>query len=172
MKKYKDKDIFELMKVPTEKLKELTIEEFAKEINNKLVNIEPIENNNYCSEINGDIYVIALHAHIYIRKYVDGYKMHMYGDSNGRSSFSVWLSENLVFGIYSYENDHLYRIAFEGNSHDLLISIWDIDRDYKKFLKEDIRALIQKYEYERKYDRNYNTEIITETLNELKKLIE
>lgn len=119
MKDYSDMCIFNLMKVSIEELKELTIEEFAKEINGKRVNIYPFTD----SKINGDIYIDAIQVNLYIIEYEDGYKMHIWGETNGYSFFNVYLSERIVFGIYSFGNGKNYRIAFVGNSPDLLLTV-------------------------------------------------
>ena len=119
MKDYSDMCIFELMKVPTDELKELIIEEFAKEINGKRVNIHPFTD----SKINGDFYIDAAQVHLYISEYEDGYKMHIWGETNGYSFLNVYFSERIIFGIYSYKNSKNYRIAFEGNSPDLLLTV-------------------------------------------------
>lgn len=42
---FTNKNIFELMEAPIEKLKELSIEEFAEEINGKRVHIHPFTEN-------------------------------------------------------------------------------------------------------------------------------
>lgn len=41
----------------------------------------------------------------------------------GYSDLYINLSENYIFAIYSYGNDKNYRLCFEGNSPDLLISV-------------------------------------------------
>ena len=60
--------------------------------------------------------------------------MHIWGETNGYSFLNVYLSERIVFGIYSYGHGKNYRIAFEGNSPDLLISAWNRDKDELKKL--------------------------------------
>lgn len=55
---FMDKNIFELMEMPKEKLKELTVEEFAEAINGKKVNINPFTKNETL-EVNGNIYISA-----------------------------------------------------------------------------------------------------------------
>ena len=42
---FTDKNIFELMEIPKEKLKEFSIEEFAEAINGKRINIHPFTKN-------------------------------------------------------------------------------------------------------------------------------
>ncbi|MSS63682.1 hypothetical protein [Velocimicrobium porci] len=119
MKDYSDMCIFELMKVPTDELKELTIEEFAKIIDGKRVNIHPFTNKNILY-VHGDIYISAMNADILVKN----------EDGENRISIFEWdshifinLSERIVFGIYSYGNNKSYRIAFEGNSPDLLLTV-------------------------------------------------
>lgn len=110
MKNYSNKNIFELMAVPANELKELSIAEFAEKINGKRVNIHP-------SSENGDFYISALDIDILVDKdnriCIFGRNSHLY----------ISLSETMVFGIYSYENGNSYRIAFEGNSPDLLLAV-------------------------------------------------
>lgn len=109
MKDYSDKNIFELMEIPIDELKELSVEEFAKEIEGKKVNIHPSSNN-------GDLVIDAMGANIFIE---DGkIKIFAFG-----SRFHIGLSDKIIFGIYSYGNNKNYRIAFEGNSPDLLVTI-------------------------------------------------
>ena len=109
MKDYTDMNIFELMEVSTKELKELSVEEFSKEIEGKKVNIHPSSNN-------GDFVVDAMGANIFIE---DGkIKILAFG-----SCFHIRLSEKTLFGIYSYGNNKNYRIAFEGNSPDLLVTV-------------------------------------------------
>lgn len=162
--------IFDLMKVPTEELKELTIEEFVEEIRTKRVNIYPFTDKRYFY-VHGDIYIDAIHVHLYLGKHEDGYTMNIWGETNDYSSLNVYLSERIIFGIYSYGNGKNYRIAFEGNSPDLLISAWNRDKDKKQIIQDDIRALIRRYEREKEYEPN-NIEIITKTVEELKKLLD
>ncbi len=122
MKDFQDKNIFELIEISTDDLQELTIEEFAEEINGKKVNIHPFTEKD-CSVENGDVYITALKANIYIEKDIDGYRINLWGDTNGHSFFRTNLSENIIYGIYSYGDDKDYRLAFEGNSPDVLIAI-------------------------------------------------
>lgn len=166
MKDYSDMSIFELMKVPTSELKELTIEEFAEGIRNKKVNIHPFENEK-SSGIYGNIYISAIEATVFVKKEDGEYRMSIF---EWDSRLFIDISEHFIFGIYSYGNNKNYRIAFEGNSPDLLISAWNRDHDRKKIIQDDIRALIQKYERAKEYEHN-NVEVITKTVEELKKLI-
>ena len=113
MNDYNDKNIFKLMEVPTDKLKELSIEEFAKVINGKRVNIHPFTDK-------GDIYLSAMNADILVKNEeginritIFEYDSHLY----------MSLSEKIIFGIYSYENNKSYRISFDGNSPDLLVTV-------------------------------------------------
>lgn len=110
MKDYSDKNIFELMEVPADKLKELSVAEFAEKINGKRVNIHPFSED-------GDLYINALDADILVDK---DNRICIFG---GNSHLYISLSEAMVFGIYSYENGKSYRIAFEGNSPDLLLAV-------------------------------------------------
>ncbi len=109
MKDYTDKNIFEMMEVPTDELKEISIEEFSKEIEGKRVNIHPSYNN-------GDIVIGAMSANICIK---DGKITIFEWDSH----IHIGLSDRIIFGIYSYGNNKSYRIAFEGNSPDLLVTV-------------------------------------------------
>ena len=59
MKDFHDKNIFELMEVPIDDLQELTIEEFAEEINGKRIDIHPFTEKNHL-EVNGNIYISCL----------------------------------------------------------------------------------------------------------------
>ena len=65
LKDYSDMCIFDLMKVPTEELKELTIEEFAEEIRTKKVNIHPFTNDDD-SATHGNIYITGIDVTIHI----------------------------------------------------------------------------------------------------------
>lgn len=118
---FNDKNIFELMEVPKEKLKELSIEEFSEVINGKRVNIQPFSENK-CLGVNGNIYISAHNVNVFVKKESDGYRLSIWGESTAYSQLSINLSEYFIFGIYSYENGRSYRIAFEGNSQDLLIT--------------------------------------------------
>ena len=110
MKNNSDKNIFELMAIPAYELKELSIAEFAEKINGKKVNIHP-------SSENGDFYISAVNANILVDKdnriCIFEWDSHLY----------IRLSENMIFGIYSYENKKSYRIAFDGNNPDLLLTV-------------------------------------------------
>ena len=119
MKDYSDMCIFDLMKVPTEELKELTIEEFAKVIDGKRVNIRPFTDKNILY-VHGDIYISAMDANILVKNDDDENRINIF---EWDSHISINLSERIVFGIYSYGNNKSYRIAFEGNSPDLLLTV-------------------------------------------------
>lgn len=110
MKDYSDKNIFELMEVSADDLKELSIAEFAEKINGKRVNIHPFSES-------GDLYLSALDANILVDK---DSRICIFGQN---SHLHISLSQTMVFGIYSYENGKSYRIAFEGNSPDLLLTV-------------------------------------------------
>ena len=117
---FNDKNIFELMEVPIEELKELSIEEFAEAINGKRVNIHPFSENK-CLDVNGNIYISANNVNVLVKKESDGYRLSIWGESTAYSQLSINLSGHFIFGIYSYGNDKSYRVAFEGNSPDLLV---------------------------------------------------
>ena len=119
MKDYSDMCIFDLMKVPTEELKELTIEEFAKVIDGKRVNIHPFTNKNILY-VHGDIYISAMDANVLVKNEDGENRINIF---EWDSHISINLSERIVFGIYSYGNNKSYRIAFEGNSPDLLLTV-------------------------------------------------
>ena len=171
MKDYSDMCIFDIMKVPTDELKELTIEEFAEEINHKgEVHIHSVTDKNYFNAC-GNISIDGVNVHLYISKDADGYRMHLAGRYCIDSFFNVYLSEHLLYGIYSYENGKHYRIAFEGNNPDIIISVLDRDGDKKQIIQADIRALIQKCEYDKYYEPK-NIEMLTKTIEELKKLLD
>lgn len=119
MKDYSDMCIFDLMKVPTEELKELTIEEFAKVIDEKRVNIHPFTDNNILY-VHGDIYISAMDANVLVKNEDGENRINIF---EWDSHISINLSERIVFGIYSYGNNKSYRIAFEGNSPDLLLTV-------------------------------------------------
>ena len=119
MKDYSDMCIFDLMKVPTEELKELTIEEFAKVIDGKRVNIHPFTDKNILY-VHGDIYISAMDANILVKNEDGENRISIF---EWDSHISINLSERIVFGIYSYGNNKDYRIAFEGNSPDLLLTV-------------------------------------------------
>lgn len=119
MKDYSDMYIFDLMKVSTDKLKELTIEEFAKVIDGKRVNIHPFTDKNILY-VHGDIYISAMDANILVKNENGENRISIF---EWDSHISINLSERIVFGIYSYGNNKSYRIAFEGNSPDLLLTV-------------------------------------------------
>ncbi len=111
MKDFENKNIFELMEVSTDDLQELSIEEFDKEVSGKKVNIHPFTEQ-------GDIVIGAMNADILIRTNQKKITIFEYD-----SHIHIDLSENIIFALYSYGNDKNYRLAFEGNSPDLLIGI-------------------------------------------------
>lgn len=111
MKDFSNYNLLELMRVSTDELQELSFEEFDKELSGKRINIHPFSEN-------GDIVIGAMNANILIEDdqkiiTIFEYDSHMHID----------LSENILFALYSYGNDRNYRIAFEGNSPDLLITV-------------------------------------------------
>lgn len=110
MKDYSDKNIFELMAISSKELKELSIADFAEKINGKRVNIHP-------SSESGHLYISALDANILVDK---DSRICIFGQD---SHLHISLSETMVFGIYAYENSKSYRIAFDGNSPDLLLTV-------------------------------------------------
>lgn len=167
LKDYSDMCIFDLMKVPTDELKELTIEEFGNEIRTKRVNIHPFADANN-TDIHGNIYITGMDATIHIKNSDDENRMSIFGWD---SHLLIDISEHFIFGIYSYGNDKNYRIAFEGNSPDLLISSWNRDDDKTQIIQADIRALIQKCEHDKYYEPK-NIEMLTKTIEELKKLLD
>lgn len=128
---FNDKNIFELMKAPIEELKELSIEDFAKRIDNKKVNFHPFTGNEHL-DANGNIYISATNVNVLVQNDSGGYRISIWGESSAKSQLYVNLSENFIFGIYSYENGKSYRIAFEGNSPDLLVTVVGGRVDRKK----------------------------------------
>lgn len=109
MKDYTDKNIIELMEVSTDELNELSIKEFFQEIEGKNVNIHPSSNS-------GDFVIDASGASICVEnEIITIYKK--------GSHIHLGLSDKIIFGIYSYGNDKSYRIALEGNSPDLLVTV-------------------------------------------------
>lgn len=111
MKDFSNYNLPELMGASTDELQELSFEEFSKEVDGKRINIHPFSEN-------GNIVIGAMNANILIRDNqktitIFEYDSHIYID----------LSENILFALYSYGNDKNYRIAFEGNSPDLLITV-------------------------------------------------
>ncbi len=111
MKDFQGKNIFELMEISTDDLREISIEEFAEEVSGKKVNIHPLSEQ-------GDIVIGAMNADILIKANQKKITIYEYD-----SHIHIDLSENIIFALYSYENDKDYRVAFEGNSPDLLITI-------------------------------------------------
>ena len=108
MKDYSDKNIFELIKIPTNELKELSVEEFTKRIGGKKVNIIPSSNN-------GDLFISAIGADVSVKRRKIVFEDHLH--------FQIELSEKIIFGIYSYGDNTNYRIALEGNNPDLLLIV-------------------------------------------------
>lgn len=111
MKDFSNYNLLELMKVSTEELQELSFEEFGKEVSGKRINVHPFSEN-------GDIVIGAINANILIRDNQKAITIFEYD-----SHIHIDLSENIIFALYSYGNDKNYRIAFEGNSPDLLITV-------------------------------------------------
>lgn len=111
MKDFSSYNIPELMGVSTNELQELSFEEFGIELSGKRINIHPFSDN-------GDIVISAMNADILIR---DNQKAISIFECD--SHIHIDLSENIIFALYTYRNDKNYRIAFEGNSPDLLITI-------------------------------------------------
>lgn len=111
MKDFSSYNIPELMGVSTNELQELSFEEFGKEVSGKRINVHPFSEN-------GDIVIDAMNANILIRDNQIAISIFEYD-----SHIHIDLSENILFALYSYGNDKNYRIAFEGNSPDLLITI-------------------------------------------------
>lgn len=108
MKDFSNYNLPELMRVSTDELQELSFEEFGKKVSEKRINIHPFSEN-------GDIVIGAMNTNILIRDNqitIFEYDSHIH----------IGLSENILFALYSYGNDKNYRIAFEGNSPDLLIT--------------------------------------------------
>lgn len=118
---FTNKCIFELMEVPKEELKELSIEEFAEKINGKRANIHPYTETGRL-DVSGNIYISAINVNVLVKKESDEYRVSIWREPTADSQLSINLSENFIFGIYSYENGKSYRIAFEGNSPDLLVT--------------------------------------------------
>ncbi len=111
MKDFSNYNLPELMGVSTDELQELSLEEFGKEINGKRINIHPLS-------VNGDIVIGAMNADILVKDNQKTITIFEYD-----SHIHIDLSENILFALYSYGNDKNYRIAFEGNSPDLLITV-------------------------------------------------
>lgn len=111
MKDFSNYNLPELMEVSTNELQELLFEEFDKEVNGKRINIHPFSEN-------GDIVIGAMNANILVNSSQKTISIFEYD-----SHIHIDLSENILFALYSYGNDKNYRIAFEGNSPDLLITV-------------------------------------------------
>ena len=108
MKDYSDKNIFELMKISRDNLKELSVEKFAKKIGGKKVNIYPSSNN-------GDLLISVTCADVSIRNRKIVFEDHLH--------FQIELAEKTIFGIYSYGDNENYKIELEGNNPDLLLTV-------------------------------------------------
>lgn len=119
---FTNSSIFDLMEVSKEKLKELSIEEFAEAINGKRVNIHPFTENKTL-EVNGNVYISATYVNVFVKNDSGEYRISIWGELAANSQLYVNLSEKFIFGIYSYENGKTFRIAFEGNSPDLLVTV-------------------------------------------------
>lgn len=111
MKDFSNYNLLELMKVSTDELQELSFEGFGNELNGKRINIHPFAEN-------GDIVIGAMNADILVNSDQKTISIFEYD-----SHIHIGLSENILFALYSYGNKKNYRIAFEGNSPDLLITI-------------------------------------------------
>ena len=111
IKDFSDYNIPELMGVSTDELQELSFEEFGNELSGKRINIHPFSEN-------GDIVIGAMNANILISSDQKTISIFEYD-----SHIHIVFSGNILFALYSYGNDKNYRIAFEGNSPDLLITI-------------------------------------------------
>lgn len=92
-----------------------------KENDGKRVNIHPFSENK-CLDVNGNIYISANNVNVLVKKDSEGYRISIWGESTAYSQLSINISEHFIFGIYSYGNDKSFRIAFEGNSPDLLVT--------------------------------------------------
>ncbi len=111
MKDFSNYNLLELIEVSTDELQELSFEEFGNELGRKRINIHPFSEN-------GDIVIGAMNADILIRDNQKTITIFEYD-----SHIHIDLSENIVFALYSYGNGKNYKIAFEGNSPDLLITV-------------------------------------------------
>lgn len=111
IKDFSDYSIPELMKASTDELQELSFEEFGNELSGKRINIYPFSEN-------GDIVISAMNVDILVKADQKTISIFEYD-----SHICIKLSENVLFALYSYGNSKNYRIAFEGNSPDLLITI-------------------------------------------------
>lgn len=149
------------MKIPIEELKEITMEEFGNEMQNKRIYICPFTNKN-CFYVCGDIYIYGMGVHIAVKNEDGVNRIRIFERG---SYLSINISENYIFGIYSYGNNKDYRIALEGNNPDLLISIYGYD--YERNIICDIYSIIQKYDY-KKYEKN---KYVTDMVEKLKKIV-
>lgn len=111
MKDFSNYSIPGLMEASTDELQELSFDEFGKDVSGKKINIHPFSEN-------GDIVIGAMNANILINSDQKTITIFEYD-----SHIHIDLSENILFALYSYGNDKNYRIAFEGNSPDLLITV-------------------------------------------------
>lgn len=111
MKDFSNYNLFELMEAPIDELQELSLEDFSMELNGKRINIHPLFEN-------GDIVIGAMNANILIKTNQRTITIFEYD-----SHIHIDLSVNIIFALYTYGNDKNYRIAFEGNSPDLLVTI-------------------------------------------------
>ena len=111
MKDFSNYNLPELMRVSTDELQELSFEEFGKDVSGKKINIHPFSEN-------GDIVIGVMNANILVNSDKGTISIFEYD-----SHIHIDLSENILFALYSYGNDKNYRIAFEGNSPDLLITV-------------------------------------------------
>lgn len=111
MTDFSNYSIPELLEVPTDELQELSFEEFSNEVSGKRINIHPFSEN-------GDIVIGAMNANILIENSQKTITIFEYD-----SHIHIGLSENIIFALYSYGNDKNCRIAFDGNSSDLLITV-------------------------------------------------
>jgi len=111
MTDFSNYSIPELLEVPTDELQELSFEEFSNEVSGKRINIHPFLEN-------GDFVIGAMNANILIENSQRTITIFEYDPH-----INIGLSENIIFALYSYENDKNYRIAFDGNSSDLLITV-------------------------------------------------
>ena len=105
--------------LPIYELQELSFEEFSNEVSGKRINIHPFSEN-------GDFVIGAMNANILIENSQRTITIFEYDPH-----INIGLSENIIFALYSYENDKNYRIAFDGNSSDLLITVVGGRVDFK-----------------------------------------
>ena len=109
---YLGKNMSELVTIPLNELKELSIAEFSGKVNGKRVNIYP-------SSEKGDLYLRAKDVNIN----VGADSISIFAED---SHLYIRLSEHMMFGIYSYEDygdKKCYRIALDGNNSDLLLTV-------------------------------------------------